>query len=277
MNRSMINASNTMNQLQKQLDLISNNMANINTTSFKRREASFGSLLYQQFQNQSRLEEEVGRVTPNGIRQGVGAKLSQTQLNMSQGAIINADRPLDIALTKNDQFLKVMVDVNGVLVPRYTRDGAMYLSPLEDNSGQSILVTAEGSPVLDENDNFIYIDDHFKDLTISDNGMIKVTQDNGQTATYNLHVVQVKRPQVLLAKGNNQFELPQGVDQADILTALNGNLREEIGIKQYALEGSNVDLSKEMSELLITQRSYQFNAKSISIADQMMGLVNGIR
>lgn len=277
MNRSMINASNTMNQLQKQLDLISNNMANINTTGFKRREASFGSLLYQQFQNQSRLEEEVGRVTPNGIRQGVGAKLSQTQLNMSQGAIINADRPLDIALTKNDQFLKVMVDVNGVLVPRYTRDGAMYLSPLEDNSGQSILVTAEGSPVLDENDNFIYIDDHFKDLTISDNGMIKVTQDNGQTATYNLHVVQVKRPQVLLAKGNNQFELPQGVDQADILTDLNGNLREEIGIKQYALEGSNVDLSKEMSELLITQRSYQFNAKSISIADQMMGLVNGIR
>lgn len=83
-------------------------------------------------------------------------------------------------------------------------------------------------------------------------------------------------------KNNNLLGLPDnledlGVTEAQVFTELNGALREQISIQQRALEQSNVDMAKEMTELLNVQRSYQFNARSITLADQMMGLVNGIR
>jgi flagellar basal-body rod protein FlgG len=281
MDRSMITATNTMSGLQKQIDTIGNNMANLDTTGYKRRNTSFSELLTQEFQNQPDLAKEVGRNTPNGIRGGVGATLGQTFLNMAQGSIKSTDRMLDIAFTNDSQFLKIMVEENGNRTSRLTRDGALYLSP--HGSGKSILVTSEGNPILDENNQTIEINDQFKEIKIADNGIMTVTGNNGkQTGTYNLQVVQVKRPQMLLAKGNNQFELPTNLGQlnlteADVITPLNGNLRNTIAIKQSALEQSNVDLSKEMSDLLLAQRSYEFNAKSISIADQMLGLINGVR
>ena len=87
MNRTMITASNTLTQLQKQMDLISNNMANVDTTGYKKQNGTFTDMLFQQFNNQKDETQEVNRLTPNGIRQGVGAKLAQTQLVMTQGSI----------------------------------------------------------------------------------------------------------------------------------------------------------------------------------------------
>lgn len=265
MDRSMIIASNTMSGLQKQMDTIGNNIANLDTTGYKRRTASFNSLLYQEFQKQNPSNERA-------IHQGVGANIGQISINMSQGSIKSTDRMLDVAFTKEGQFLTVLVEDNGNFVPRLTRDGALYLSPLQQ--GQSILVTSEGYPVLDENNQQIIIEDGYKDIHIGEHGTMTVTANNGEKTSYNLQVVQVMRPQMLVATGENQFEMP---DSQDIAISLVGNARTEIRMKQYALEHSNVDLSTEMSNLLIAQRSYQFNAKSISIADQMLGLINGLR
>ena len=75
----MITATNTLGQLQKNLDVISSNMANVGTTGYKRKTATFTDLLVQQFNNQPSAENEIGRLTPNGIRQGNGAKLGQIQ------------------------------------------------------------------------------------------------------------------------------------------------------------------------------------------------------
>lgn len=276
----MITATNTMSQLQKQLDIIGHNLANVDTTGYKKRQVNFSELLSQQFNNQPVNEQEVGRVSPNGVRVGVGAKLGSTNMMMTQGAIKPTDRELDIAFTKENQFLQILVDENGVQVPRFTRDGALYLSPANDGTNRVSLVTSSGNPVLDQDGEPIVFVDNFNEIQISANGELTVVPQAGVPQTFNLSVVEIKKPQLLQAVGENQFALPDLAELGiadDVFVSLQGDLRGQVSIQQRALEQSNVDLTTEMSNLMLTQRSYQFNAKSISLADQMMGLVNGIR
>ncbi|WP_077619860.1 flagellar hook-basal body protein [Bacillus sinesaloumensis] len=279
--RSMITATNTMSQLQKQIDTIGHNLANVDTTGYKKRQVNFSELLSQQFNNQPVNAQEEGRLTPNGIRVGVGAKLGSTNMMMTQGAIKTTDRELDIAFTKENQFLQVLVDEDGVQVPRFTRDGALYLSPTNDGTNRVSLVTSGGNPVLDQDGEPIVFVDDIKEIQISANGELSVVPEAGAPQLFTLSVVQINKPQLLQAVGQNQFALPDlaalNIAEEDVFVALQGDLREQVSIQQRALEQSNVDLSTEMSDLMLTQRSYQFNAKSISISDQMMGLVNGIR
>ncbi|MFT4416394.1 flagellar hook-basal body protein [Fredinandcohnia humi] len=279
----MITATNTMSQLQKQLDIIGNNLANIDTTGYKKRQVAFSELLTQQFTNQPVATQEEGRLTPNGIRQGVGARLGNTNVNMTQGNIKSTDRELDVAFTKANQFLQVLVEENGIQLPRYTRDGALYLSPVAGGTNQVALVNSSGSAVLDQDGDPIIFEDNFKELTISSNGILTVlpSEAGAPPQTFNLSVMEVRKPQLLESVGDNLFALPNledlGVAEEEVLVSLEGDLREQVSMQQGALEQSNVNLTTEMSDLLLTQRSYQFNAKSISISDQMMGLINGIR
>jgi len=265
--RSMITATNTMNQLQKQIDTISHNMSNLDTNGYKKTSTSFEELLKQQFNNQPDEEKEVGRQTDFGIRQGTGARLTTSML-FSQGPLKQTNRELDVALTKSNQFLQV--DVGGDI--RYTRDGALYLSPT--NEGELMLVTAEGHSVLDANQNPIVFDEAVKEFTISPNGTITAIPQNdlAEPQTFELGVVQINRPDLLVATGSNMYDL--SIVNPEYITFLE---RDEIAVQQGALEGSNVDLATEMSDLLVAQRSYQLNANSISIGDQMLGLINNVR
>ncbi|QED49697.1 flagellar hook-basal body protein [Cytobacillus dafuensis] len=280
MNRTMITAQNTLTQLQKQMDIVSNNMANIDTTGYKRREANFTDLLVQQFNNQTRPNAEGNRLTPNGVRVGVGAKLGQSQLVMTQGSLKTTDRPLDLAFTTTGQYFRVLEQGENGSAVRYTRDGAFYLTPLSQN--ETMLVTGDGYPVLDENNNPITITGDVKEFKVTEQGRLIATMNNGSTSEFNLGISLIKKPQFLEQKGGNLLGLPENFEELntpveDILTEMSGPLRNQIAIQQGALEQSNVDMAKEMTELINLQRSYQFQSRSISIADQMMGLVNGIR
>lgn len=280
MSRMMITATNTLTQLQKQMDIVSNNVANIDTNGFKRREANFTDLLFQQFNNGPAGAEDAIRITPDGIRQGTGAKLAQSKMVMAQGNLKTTDRPLDMALTAEGQVFRVLEQTENGSAIRYTRDGAFYLTPISQN--ETMLVTGNGYPVLDENDNPITINAQASNFALSENGRLSVEIPGGGTENYDLGISYVKKPQFLEQKGGNLLGLPEnmadlGVAAEDILTELNGPLRNQIGIAQGRLEQSNVDLSKEMTELINLQRSYQFQSRSVSMADQMMGLVNGIR
>lgn len=105
MNRTMITSTNTLSQLQKQMDMISHNLANIDTAGYKRREASFTDLLVQEYKNQpNNALEPQNRMTPFNIRQGNGARLGQIQMNLTQGNIKTTDRPLDTAFTQKANF-----------------------------------------------------------------------------------------------------------------------------------------------------------------------------
>ena len=104
MNRTMITATNTLSQLQKQMDIISHNLANTDTAGYKRREATFTDLLVQEYRNQPNNALEQNRMTPFNIRQGTGAKLGQTHLILSQGSLKTTDRALDTAFTTEGQI-----------------------------------------------------------------------------------------------------------------------------------------------------------------------------
>jgi flagellar basal-body rod protein FlgG len=272
----MITATNTLSQLQKQLDIISNNLANIDTTGYKSKQATFTDLLVQQFNNQPDAKKEAGRLTPNGIRQGTGAKLNQVQMNMSQGSFQQTSRDLDTALQKEGQYYKVLVQKNNSSSVQYTRNGAFELSPVAPN--ESMLVTSDGNPILDENNNPMIITGSVGKIDITQNGVINASMTDGSMQSFNLGVVQINKPQFFEQKGGSLIGLPDNVPAANgVLTELTGAQRDQIAVGQRMLEQSNVDMSKEMTDMLSVQRSYQFQSRAITMADQMMGLVNSIR
>lgn len=281
MNRTMITATNTLSQLQKQMDTISHNLANIDTAGYKRREASFTDLLVQEFRNQPNDALERNRQTPFNIRQGTGARLGQTQMVLTQGSLKQTDRALDTAFTAEGQFYRVMVqNENGGTSLNLTRNGALYLSSISDN--ETMLVNSDGHAIFDENNQPITITGNVKSFKINETGNFSAVMYDGTSQEVNLGVVLVKKPQFLEQKGGNLLGLPAdlnglGVTEADILTEMTGPLRNQVSIQQSVLEQSNVDMSKEMTDLINVQRGYQFHAKSITLADQMLGLVNGIR
>lgn len=280
MNRTMITATNTLGQLQKQMDMIGHNLSNAETNGYKRREASFSEMMVQNVRNQERTKDETGRLTPFGIRSGVGAKLGQAQLILSQGSLRSTGRSLDFALTNERQYFKVLAQDGDTNSVRYTRDGAFFVSPM--GNGDSMLVNAAGQPVLDENDNYITFSEDASQFDLGDNGVLTISGPNGQQEQVNLGIVSIEKPQFLSQYGSNLVGLPENmagldVNMDEVLTNVTGGERAGISMVQNSLEASNVDIGKEMTDMLNVQRSYQFQARSISLADQMMGLVNGIR
>lgn len=273
----MLNATNTMNQLQRQLDTIGHNIANVETVGYKNRQSSFQELLVQQSNNQTLNQYENIRNTPLGIRMSSGAGLAQTKLILTQGSLKNTDRMLDFAVAKEDQFFTVQVMENGESSTQFTRNGIFYLSPI--NNSEVMLVTAEGHPVLDSNEQPIVLPETVKEVKLQPEGVILAELTNGQAIARELGIAQVIRPQMLEARPGSLFALPPAevANPQDVVGFIQGATRDDINLKQGMLEQSNVDLASEMTEMTLMQRSYQFNARSVQFADQMMGLVNGLK
>ncbi|AWE06317.1 flagellar hook-basal body protein [Lysinibacillus sp. 2017] len=277
--RTMITATNTLSEVQKQLDNISTNIANSNTHGYKAQQANFNEMLYQQFNNDK--YDKTVRQTPVGIRYGVGAQIGQIQSNQAQGSIQMTERDLDFALTTKNQYFNVlMTDESGQTKTAYTRNGAFYVTPTEP--GIVSLVNSDGYPVADANGQAITFPDNVKEFTMNSDGTLVANYPNGQQQNFQLGITSLQKPQVMESlNGGTYIGLPQNLDElgyteAEILTNLQGANRQ-VGIQKGALEMSNVDLSQEMTNLIQAQRSYQFNARAVTIADQMLGLINGIR
>jgi flagellar basal-body rod protein FlgG len=277
--RTMITATNTMSQLQQHLDIIGNNLANSATTGFKARDVKFHELLYQQFNNDKL--DKTPRQSPIGIRYGVGAVLGQAEMNWKQGGLQQTQRDLDFAFTTAKQYFNILMpdDTNGTRTV-YTRQGAFYVSPMEN--GQLMLVNGDGYSVADEDGAPIVFDENPSSFSMSDGGVLNVNYPDGTSDQTQLGVTVLQKPQLMehisaayIGLPNNLNEL--GVVEQDVLTDLQGADRDEIALQNGSLEMSNVNMSKEFTELINTQRSYQFNARAVTMADQMLGLINGIR
>lgn len=277
--RTMITATNTLTQSQKQLDVISNNIANSNTMGYKAKQANFQELLYQQYNN-DKLDRTL-RQSPVGVRYGVGAHLSQIQSNEKQGNVQVTDRDLDIAMTKPNMYFNVLMPDGAGSRTVYTRQGSFYVSPIEN--GQVLLVNGNGYPLADENGNVITMREGMKNFTVSETGTITAEYPDNTIAQANIGVTEIHKAQLMeqinggayIGEPENLQEL--GYALQDVLTNLTGVERGRTSMKNGVLEMSNVDLSKEMTDLITTQRSYQFNSRAVTIADQMLGLINGIR
>lgn len=277
--RTMITATNTMSQLQSQLDIIGNNLSNSGTHGYKTKDVKFQELLYQQYNNDKLDTTE--RQSPVGVRYGVGASLAQSQMNWKQGSLQSTGRDLDFAFQEPKQYFNVLMpDGENGQQTAYTRQGAFYVSPLEN--GQLMLVNGDGYPVADSAGQAITIPDNVSRFSVNETGILTATYPDGATVQRELAVSVLQKPQLMEQISSTYIGMPTnlaelGVNEEDVMTDLRDANRGEIALANQVLEMSNVDISKEMTDLMTAQRSYQFNARSITIADQMMGLINGIR
>lgn len=276
----MLSAANTMSQLQSKIDIIGNNLANTDTSGYKSKNATFGELLYQQFNNDK--ADKAPRQTALGIRIGVGAQIAQTQLVTKQGSLKTTDRYLDFAFTDENLFFNVQMNNHQLdgEPPQivWTRQGDFQLSANDD--GTSNLVDESGNDVLDADGEPIQFKSDLKDIRMDNNGVMQVAYTDGSTERIAFSVTKVNRPEILSHLSGTYFTLPENAVDLDVdgaMEQLVGNNRNQIALENGVIESSNVDTSKEMSDLIQTQRSYQFNARTVSMADQMMGLVNSIR
>lgn len=289
MNHSMINSLVSMQGLQQKLDIIANNMANTNTTGFKRKEATFHDVLTTTMRQPDTFQQ-VGRMSPLGLTQGWGAKLSQIQTLMAQGSLKQSDQPTDLAI-EGDALFEVIVptvDANGQPVRQtaWTRDGAFALKAQPGDPDNVYLTTQEGHLVMNTNDEPVRIPNGYR-LKVETDGTInaysELTPDQPPVPAGRLKLVQVVRPQLLQQMGDNLYSLPPAIDPAlgEVLRVVAADAANpeaaKVKVQQGFLEQSNVNLADEMTELMTTQRAFQLNAKALTSADNMMFLANTLR
>lgn len=287
MNNSMINSSVSMHSLQQKLDILSNNIANVNTNGFKKKEASFEDVLTN-VKAQPEGFRQLGRFSPLGFNQGWGSKLVQIQTNLSQGPIQSTGNVTDFAI-QGEGLFEVSVskaDENGnpVFQPAWTRNGAFSLSP--DATGGTVLATKEGHFVTGVDGNPIRVPAGLRPV-VEPNGTIKgYSEQDPSAAPINLgqiKLVRVVRPQLLQDVGDNLYAIPNGLtaaEKANILQDVNplaDNPANRVSLMQGFLEQSNVTLSDEMTDLVIVQRALQLNSRAITSSDQMMNIANNLR
>ncbi|GEL77230.1 flagellar hook-basal body protein [Tenuibacillus multivorans] len=274
--RNMLNAATTMGQLQQRIDLTSNNLANTDTYGYKSKQAQFSSLLFQQIDNMAGGDAESPRLTPEGIRVGSGARMAHTSMNLDVGTLQQTDRALDIAIQDANRFFVVNAPLeNGESELRYTRAGNFYLQPVNDNE-QVMLTTNQGVPVQGQ-DGPILIDGGFDDIGLNENGDVRVTRGDQTETEATLQVVDIERTRTLEAVGANTYRLDEAELGVPIADFVNDIAPQAANLHPGALESSNVDMAKEFTDLIEAQRAYSFNARSISMGDQMMGLIGSMR
>ncbi|WNR44666.1 flagellar hook-basal body protein [Paenibacillus roseipurpureus] len=287
MNNSMINSSVSMHSLQQKLDILSNNIANVNTNGFKKKEASFEDVLTN-VQAQPEGFRSQGRFSPLGFNQGWGSRLVQIQTNLAQGPIQSTGNLTDFAI-QGEGLFEVSVsklDENGnpVFQPAWTRNGAFSLTP--DGNGGTVLTTKEGRFITGTDGNPIHVPVGYRPSVEKDGTIQGYNEQDPAAAPIRLgqiKLVRVVRPQLLEDVGENLYALPAGItaeEKANILQDLNGVAgtgANRVSLMQGFLEQSNVTLSDEMTDLVIVQRALQLNSRAITSSDQMMGMANNLR
>jgi flagellar basal-body rod protein FlgG len=287
MNNSMINSSVSMHSLQQKLDILSNNIANVNTNGFKKKEASFEDVLTN-VQTQPEGFRQQGRFSPLGFSQGWGSRLVQIQTNLAQGPMQSTGNLTDFAI-QGDGLFEVSVskvDENGnqVFQPAWTRNGAFSLTP--DGTGGTVLTTKEGHFISGTDGNPIHVPVGYRPAVGKDGTIQGYNEQDPSAAPVTLgqiKLVRVVRPQLLQDVGDNLYTLPAGItagEKANILQDVNGVAATEatrVSLMQGFLEQSNVTLSDEMTDLVIVQRALQLNSRAITSSDQMMNMANNLR
>ena len=248
-----------MQSQQLNLDTISNNLANVNTTGFKKSKIEFQDLLYQTYRPAG-ADQGGGNLLPTGLQVGHGSRVVATSKIFTTGEFTATGAQLDVAI-QGDGFFEVQLP-DGTRA--YTRDGAL------KRASDGRVVTSDGLVVQG---GFQPIPAGTTDISISPNGDVETRGSNG-TQTFRVTLVRFANPAGLDAIGRNLFKETGASGTPEI-----GNAGENgFGtLQQGYLEMSNVKVVEEMVNLIVAQRAYEVNAKSVQAADEMMQLSNNLR
>jgi flagellar basal-body rod protein FlgG len=257
--QSLYSGATGMEAQQLNLNTIANNLANANTTGYKRSKIEFQDLLYQRPRTAG-ADAGGGNVVPTGIELGNGSKVVSTSKVFTQGQLKQTGEKMDIAID-GEGFLEVQ---RGDGTKAYTRDGALKID------GQGKVVTSDGMQVLS---GFQPIAAGATGVTISGGGEVTVTSAGGNQS-FRIQLTRFANPGGLRSLGGNLYEETPASG-----TAETGNPAEAGfgGIQQGFLETSNVNIVEEMVNMIQAQRAYEINSKSIQASDEMLEKVNTLK
>ena len=246
---------------QLNVEVIANNIANMNTTAFKRQRAEFQDLLYQNLDQVGTDTSDTGTIEPTGVQIGTGVETSAVSRIMEQGGITITDNPLDLAIDGRGYFLVELPSGDTA----YTRAGAFQLSPDGD------IVTSEGYLVQPG----ITVPENATSISINPNGEVFVTVDNQTNPTQvgQFDLATFANPAGLEAIGGNLFL--ESNSSGSPTTGTAGSTSFGL-ILQGNLENSNVNVVQEITTMITAQRAYEMNAKVIESADEMMQTTTNI-
>ncbi len=259
--RSLWTAATGMEAQQLNMDVIANNLANVNTTGFKKSRVDFQDLLYQTMRAAGAAETE-GTMVPTGIQVGLGVRPGAVQKVHTQGDMQATGNQLDVVI-EGDGFFQVVLPSGGYA---YTRDGSF------KTDGNGRLVTSDGYPVWPE----INIPRQMKYISIGAQGAV-IGKEDGTTETTSLgaiKIVKFQNPAGLTNIGRNLLVQSEASGEPmEDTPGMNG-----LGtLSQGFLEMSNVKVVEEMVNMIVAQRAYEVNSKSIQTADDMLSIANQLR
>ncbi len=257
--RALNSAATGLKAQQTNLDIVSNNIANVNTVGYKKARAEFKDLAYDTVKSPSIGESSVN---PETLQIGLGCEVSGTNRLFFQGSLNQTGNPFDMAIDGKG-FFKVK-DIDGSY--KYTRDGSFKI----DSEGR--LVTSSGLPLEPE----IIIPSDAKEVSISSSGTVSavLSGDSNPSELGKIELSLFPNPSGLKALGSNIYEVSAASGEpADALPGLQGAGT----IRQGYLEASNVEIVDEMVRMLSAQRAFEINSKAMEAADDMLRIVNNIK
>lgn len=259
--RALTTAALGMTAQQLNVDVIANNLANVNTTGYKKSNIEFQDLLYETI-NSGRADGKKGNEKPTQIQIGLGNRPISTFRSFSQGNIQETGNAFDIAIS-GEGFIQVLKPDGSTV---YTRDGALKVN----SSGK--LVTNTGLDIYPE----ISFPERVTEINISQDGTISVLVE-GETDAEELGQIELAtfmNPAGLKSIGSNLYEITEASGQPTF--SMPGEDGSGMIVQGY-LEKSNVDVAQEMINLIVAQRAYEINSKAVKTADEILGMTNNLK
>jgi len=260
--RSLNIAATGMMAQQRNVEVVSNNLANMNTTGFMRRRTEFNDLLYQNLRRVGSTSSDAGTVVPSGVQIGLGVKLAAVYRIHEQGNLTATDNTFDMAV-QGKGFFQIQKPSGETA---YTRDGTFQLN------GSGEIVTHEGFKLLPG----ITVPQNAIDVTINASGEV-LAKIEGTVNLQNVGQISIAlfaNEAGLQAEGGNLYVQTPASGQATTATPGTAGYGS---ILQGFLETSNVNAVEEISNLISAQRAYEMNSKVIKTSDEMMGTVANMR
>ena len=261
MMRSLYTAATGMIAQQLQIDVTSNNIANVNTIGYKKGRAEFADLMYQTMQYAGAATSTT-TMSPTGIDVGLGVRPTSNQKMFTQGNFKETGNDLDMVISGNGFFQVQLPDGTTA----YSRNGSFKL----DSNGT--VVTADGYPLIPQ----LVVPADATKISIATDGTVSVLQA-GQTALQQIGQIELAsfvNPAGLHALGDNNYI--NTTASGDAIVGVPG-LEGRGSIRQSFVEMSNVQLVEEMTDLITGQRAYEANSKAILTSDEMLGIVNQLK
>lgn len=259
--RSLFTAATGMGAMQDNINVISNNLANVSTLGFKRSRAEFQDLLYQTLRMPG-TATPTGNQVPTGIQVGMGSRLSAVSKLFSQGDFQQTQNELDIAI-QGKGFFQVLQPDGSIA---YTRTGAFRL----DNTGQ--MVTGDGEPL----EPAITVPQDALNVSISNSGQVSVMQPGNTVPSVigQIDLANFVNPAGLVATGRGLYKES---DASGTPSVANPGANELGLVQQGFIESSNVNVVEELTNMILAQRAYELNSKAITTSDDMLQTANNTK